>query len=110
MAGIALTVGLFVVGGRPEAGQVFKGNWHWVAHVISYALIALAYALALPRLGVLYVAAIVAAIGGIHEIYEIEKHGHDFETADLLVNALGALLGSLLRPAASAKVGFDEKH
>jgi hypothetical protein len=96
---IGLTIGLFLVGGRPEAGQIFKGNWHWVAHLSSYALIALAYALALPRFGILTVAAIVAAIGGIHEFYEIEAHGHDFETADFLVNASGSLLGSLLRRA-----------
>jgi VanZ family protein len=94
-AAIGLTIGLFVVGGRPEAGQIFKGHWHWVAHLLIYALIACAYGLALPRLDILSVAAIVAAIGGFHEFYEIEAHGHDFETADLLVNAAGALIGAL---------------
>jgi hypothetical protein len=106
-AAIGLTIGLFVVGGRPEAGQIFKGHWHWVAHLLSYALIACAYGLALPRFGILSVAAIVAAIGGIHEFYEIEAHGHDFETADLLVNAAGALFGSLSKlaiPATSASM------
>jgi VanZ family protein len=105
---VALTLGLFVVGGRPEAGQVFQGNLHWLAHLGSYALIALTYALAWPRLGVLAVAGIVAAIGGIHETYEITAHGHDFEIADALVNAAGALLGSLLRrlvPAAGDAPG-----
>jgi VanZ family protein len=109
-AAIVLTVGLFVVGGRPEAGQIFKGNWHWVAHLFSYALIALAYALALPGFGWLYVAAMVAMIGGIHEFYEIQAHGHDFETADLLVNATGALLGSLLRRAFPAAATGNEKY
>jgi VanZ family protein len=110
IAAIGLTIGLFVVGGRPEAGQVFKGNWHWAAHLLSYALIALAYALALPRISVFSVAAIVAAIGGIHEFYEIEAHGHDFETPDLLVNATGALLGSMLRWAIAPSATEAEKY
>ena len=93
---IGLTVGLFVIGGRPEAGQVFKGNAHWIAHFASYALIALAYGLAFPSLGVVRGTLIVAAIGGIHEFYEISAHGHDFEIADAIVNAGGALAGSLL--------------
>jgi glycine/D-amino acid oxidase-like deaminating enzyme len=99
IAATGLTIGLFVVGGRPEAGQVFTGNAHWVAHLLSYAVIALAYALAMPRLGVLSVMAIVAAVGGIHEVYEIDAHGHPFETVDFLVNAAGAWLGSLLARA-----------
>jgi VanZ family protein len=110
IAAIGLTIGLFVVGGRPEAGHIFKGNWHWVAHLFSYALIASAYALALPGLGMLSVAGIVAAIGGVHEFYEIEAHGHDFETVDVLVNAAGALLGSLLLRAVPAAAISNEKR
>jgi hypothetical protein len=52
----------------------------------------------------------VAMIGGIREFYKIQAHGHDFETADLLVYATGALLGTLLRRAIPAAVTGNEKY
>ena len=91
---LLLTAGLFLVGGRPEASHYFPGPAHWIAHFGTYGLIAAAYARALPRLGVLPVAALVMVIGIVHEYYEIGSHGHDFEYLDAAVNGLGALAGS----------------
>ena len=90
-----LTLGLFVVGGNPEASRLFPGPSHWIAHLGAYALIAAAYARALPRLATLAVAALVALIGIAHEYYEIQSHSHGFEYSDAIVNGLGALVGSL---------------
>ena len=39
------------------------------------------------------VAAVVAAIGAVHEVTEIITHSHAFETEDVIVNAIGALIG-----------------
>jgi VanZ family protein len=96
VAAVVLTTALFVIGGRPEAGQVFKGPWHFIAHFGTYAVIAVAYLMAWPRLNFLACAALVAAIGAIHEAYEIEAHGHGFEVADAIVNGAGALFGAFL--------------
>jgi len=39
------------------------------------------------------IAAFVAMIGAIHELTEIITHSHAFETEDVMVNAIGALIG-----------------
>ncbi len=44
-------------------------------------------------------AAVVAAIGAIHEASEIFTHSHAFETADAIVNAIGALIGVAIQRA-----------
>jgi hypothetical protein len=100
----ALTLLLFIVGGRPEAGQIFHGGYHWLAHLGTFWLIAIVYGFALPRLAWPWVGLIVAAIGGIHEFYEISAHGHPMEYPDVAVNALGAFLGALARPALSRQM------
>lgn len=91
-----LTIGLFVIGGKPEAGQVFKGVFHWLAHLGAYGLIAAVYCFALPRLTWPYIALIVAGIGGVHEFYEITAHGHEFEYLDAAVNGIGASIGAFI--------------
>lgn len=94
-----LTLVLFIVGGRPDAGQDFQGVYHWLAHLGAYWLIAIAYGFALPRLAWPWVGLIVAGIGAIHEVYEITAHHHAMEYADAGINALGAFLGALARPS-----------
>lgn len=101
---VALTLGLFIVGGRPEAGQIFHGVYHWLAHLGAYWLIAVVYGFALPRLAWPWVGLIVAGIGGIHEFYEITAHHHPIEYADVGINALGAFLGALARPSLSRQI------
>jgi hypothetical protein len=93
---IALTIALFVVGGRPEAGAVFSGAAHTVAHFVVYGAIAFFYARGFGRWPFIAVALLVSAIGCVHEFYEITAHGHAFEFVDAGVNACGALVGALL--------------
>ena len=95
LCALALTVGLFLIGGRPGAGAVFKGHMHWIAHFLTYAVIAVSYAKGLPRVAVIWIACLVAGIGGLHELYEISSHSHGFEFNDFLVNSLGAFAGAL---------------
>jgi len=102
---VLLTLGLFTIGSIPAAGHAFPGAMHWVAHLATYALIAFAFGLGWPLRPAAHLVALVAAIGAIHEITEILTHSHALETKDVIVNAIGALIGvaiqrALRRPAA----------
>ena len=44
-----------------------------------------------------HIAVFVAAIGAIHEATEIITHSHAFETEDVIVNAIGALIGVVIQ-------------
>ena len=98
-AAVLLTLGLFTIGSIPAAGLAFPGPMHWVAHLAAYALIAFAYGLGWPLRPAAHLVALVAAIGAIHEITEIITHGHAFETRDVIVNAIGALIGVAIQRA-----------
>jgi len=39
------------------------------------------------------------SIGALHEVAEIITHSHAFETADVIVNAVGALIGAAIQRA-----------
>jgi hypothetical protein len=43
--------------------------------------------------------ALVAAIGAIHEITEILTHSHAIETADIIINGIGVLIGVAIQRA-----------
>jgi hypothetical protein len=90
---VLLTLGLFIVGSSPNAGDAFPGAMHWVMHLAVFALIAFAFGLGWPKRPVAHIAILVAAIGIVHEITEISTHNHAFESEDAIVNALGALIG-----------------
>jgi VanZ family protein len=92
-AAVLLTFCLFTVGSMPTAGQAFHGNMHWVAHLVTYAMIAFSFCLGWQQRPAVQIAAFVAAIGAIHEATEIITHSHGFETEDAIVNAIGALIG-----------------
>lgn len=94
LAAILMTIGLFVIGGHPQAGLIFTGNYHWLAHFLAYAAIALVYCLAMPGQTWLLPGLIVAGIGAAHEFYEITAHSHDYEYPDALVNGIGAFAGA----------------
>ena len=96
---VLLTLGLFTLGSLPTAGHAFPGAMHWVAHLAAYALIAFAFGLGWPQRPALHIAAMVAAIGAIHEATEIITHSHAFETEDVMVNAIGVLIGVLIQRA-----------
>jgi hypothetical protein len=97
ISAILFTLTLFTVGSIPAAGLAFPGVMHYVAHTVAYALIAIAYGMGWPQRSFAQVAAFVAVIGLVHEITEIVTHHHNFETEDVMVNALAALGGVMLQ-------------
>ncbi|TAK71654.1 MAG: hypothetical protein EPO19_04245 [Betaproteobacteria bacterium] len=99
-AAVLLTLGLFTVSSIPAAGHAFPGILHWIAHIAAFALIALAFGLGWPLRPALHMAVLVAAIGAIHEATQIVTHNHAFETGDVSVNAIGALLGIVIQRVA----------
>jgi len=94
---VLFTLGLFTIGSFPAAGHAFPGPLHWVAHLAAYALIAFAYGLGWPQRPAAQIAGLVAIIGAIHETTEIFTHSHAFETKDVIVNAIGALIGVVIQ-------------
>lgn len=93
---ILLIFMLFSIGSLPATGQSFPGNAHWIAHLTSYALIALFFGLGWPNWRAVFIALTVASIGLLHELSEIITHGHGFETNDVMINASGAIIGVLI--------------
>lgn len=100
-AALLLTLGLFTVGSIPAAGLAFPGILHWIAHLGAFALIAFAFGLGWPLRSAAYMIAVVTAIGAVHEITEIFTHSHNLETKDIIVNAVGALIGVAIQRAIS---------
>lgn len=101
---VLLTVLLFTLGNVPATGHAFPGVLHWIAHLSAYALICFAAGLGWPRQSAVLIAAIVAAIGLIHESTEIITHSHGFETADAIVNAIGAIVGVAVQRTAQIAI------
>ena len=109
-AAVLLTLGLFTIGSIPAASLVFPGVLHWIAHLAAYALIAFAFGLGWSLRPAAYMVALVAAIGAMHEFTEIITHSHAFETEDVIVNAIGAMIGvaiqrSVQRPVTREAAG-----
>jgi len=95
---ICLTTGVFVLGGQAWSATLIGGavpHWHYFAHFASFAIIALSYARALPRIPLLIIACVAVAVGGLHELYQLLTPNHDAELDDFLVNAAGAICGTL---------------
>ncbi len=103
-AAVLLTLGLFTIGSIPAAGLAFPGTLHWIAHLAAYALIAFTFGLGWSLRSATHMAALVAAIGAIHEVTEIYTHSHAFETEDVIVNAIGALIGVAIQRAIHALI------
>ncbi len=97
VAAYFLTFCLFTVGSLPRIGEAFPGVLHWAAHLATYALIAFAFDLGYARQPAILIALFVAAIGAVHEAVEIRLHHHAFEYKDVMVNAVGALVGVAMR-------------
>ncbi len=103
-AAVLLTLCLFTIGSIPAAGLVFPGTLHWVAHLAAYALIAFAFGLGWSLRPAAYMVALVAAIGAMHEFTEIITHSHAFETEDVIVNTIGAIIGVAIQRAVQRAV------
>ena len=97
---IALTIALLVASVMPSAGQAFGGDLHRRAHLVSFAVLALAWRWALPRVPISMVALGVIGFAFLHEAIEIFGHGHAYEMEDVAIDASGALIGLILAQVA----------
>ena len=88
----ALTIAIIWASLDPSGGDVVAGH-HRSAHLVSYAMLAFAWRIALARLAGWLVALFVIAFGFLQEGIEIFGHSHSFEVKDALINALGAIVG-----------------
>ena len=93
---IALTIALLVAAVMPSAGQAFGGELHRKAHLISFALLALAWRWSLPQVPVPMVALGVIGFAFLQETIEISGHGHPYEMEDVAIDASGAVIGLIL--------------
>jgi VanZ family protein len=93
---IALTIALLWASFLPTVGQTFGGDHHLSAHLISFAILALAWTWALTRAHTSIVALFVIGFGFLQEGIEIFGHGHPFEINDVVIDALGAIIGVML--------------
>jgi hypothetical protein len=89
---IVLTFILLWASVFPSGGEIVARH-HRGAHLISYAMLAFAWRVALARLAWWLVALFVIAFGFMQEGIEVFGHFHPFEVNDALVNALGAIAG-----------------
>jgi hypothetical protein len=97
---IALTIALLLAGVMPSAGQAFGGDLHRRAHLISFAVLALAWRWAVPQVSTSIVALGVVGFAFFHEAIEIFGHGHPYEMEDVVIDACGALTGVILAQVA----------
>ncbi|MGA8005544.1 MAG: VanZ family protein [Burkholderiales bacterium] len=83
---------------NPSVGQFAAGRLHLhaLAHFGSYALLAIAWACALPEVPLIVIGFAVIAFGVGQEALEVFGHLHNFERHDVLIDALGALAGALV--------------
>ena len=92
---IALTIVLLWAGIVPAAGQALRGGSHWLAHFVSFAILAFAWRCGLPRIPAFIVMLAVIAFGFAHEAIEVVGHAHAYELGDAVVDAIGAIAGIL---------------
>ena len=109
-AAALLTLGLFTVGSIPAVGLGFPGVLHWIAHLAAFAVIAFAFGFGWPQRPAAHIAAIVAAIGAVHELTQIVTHSHAFETEDVIVNAIGALIGVAIQRAIQRALTIEPQY
>jgi hypothetical protein len=89
---IALTIILLWASVVPFAGE-FAAKHHRSAHLIAYAILALAWRGALARLPAWVVALSVIGFGFLQEGIEVFGHFHHYELNDALVDGIGATAG-----------------
>src|SRR3989442_7851696 len=100
---IALTIGLLVAGVMPSAGQAFGGELHRRAHLVSFAVLALAWRWSLPRVPVSMVALGVIGFAFLHEAIDVFGHGHPYEMEDVAIDTSRAGL-RLIRAQVAKKI------
>src|SRR5436190_4015989 len=106
---IALTLVLLAAGVMPSAGEAFGGALHRRAHLVSFAVLALAWRWSLPRVPVSMVALGVIGFAFLHEAIEIFGHRHPYEMEDVAIDASGAVLGLILAQVAKKIASIKAK-
>ena len=91
-----MTIVLLGAGVVPAAGRVVPAGSHWIAHFVSFAIVAFIWKFGLPKVSVFSLALAVVAFGFAHEAIEIVGHAHPYEWSDAVVDAIGAVVGVLL--------------
>ena len=84
----------------PFAGQTVGPEYHRSAHLISFAVLGLSWTWAVVRAPVSVIALSVIGFGALQEGIEIYGHAHPFEMGDVIIDALGAVIGVVLGYAA----------
>src|SRR5438445_11547852 len=97
---IALTIALLLASVMPSAGQAFGGELHRRAHLVSFAVLALAWRWALPRAPASVVPLGVMAAAALHAPIEIVGHRHPHETHAAGSAPSGAIPDLTLPPGA----------
>ena len=93
---IAMTIGLTLVAMTPSSATIFPSTLHVPVHVLVYAMLAFAWARALPRVPALVLMLAGVALGFTHEALEIAGHRHPFEIADACYDATGIVVGVIM--------------
>ncbi len=100
---LALSIGIFFVAGQRPVSEMLNGTGlHWIAHIMTYGILAAGYAKGLPRAPVILIGCLTAAIGGLHELSEVAKYGIHLEYRDLFYDTASALAGAFLARYVSA--------
>jgi len=92
---IALTIALLWISFVTSDGQSFAVKHHRSAHLISFAILAFTWRVALPRLPASIVTLLIIGFGFLQEGIEVFGHVHPFELNDALIDAVGAIIGVL---------------
>src|SRR6266513_2781854 len=106
---IALTIALLLASVMPSAGQAFGGELHRRAHLVSFAVLALAWRWSLPRVPVSMFARGVIGGAFLQGAIEIFGHRHPYELQDVAIDASGALIGLILAQVAKKIASIKAK-
>lgn len=93
---LAFTGALFLIGGPIVSASAF-GLWHDLIHVVTFAALAILYALAWPRVHWLRIALGTLALGATHELYQFALNRQQFESDDFALNCAGVACATALR-------------
>jgi hypothetical protein len=92
-AAITMTLVFVWASVAPAAGRIPPSGMHHLTHLASFAVLAMAWSFAYPRVRPVLVVLPVVAFGFMQEAIEIVGHGHAFEFSDAIVDAVGTVAG-----------------